>query len=207
MTNDSPAFEPELTLESAILQAIDARIEQVWTALPGRITSWDSTKQRATIEVTVTDPDGANLPPISDVRVVQPLAGGVGLALPVASGVSGLLLICTLEPANWFLRGVSGGTPSSQKRHQLGYSVFLPGVGSDTPAAPAQPVLGNLLHTAHNMALGDNVASVLSFLHTQISTLTPGPSEPGLAAFKAAWTGHFPAGLPTLDTSDAKVTR
>lgn len=197
-------FEPELTLESAIMQAIDARAGMIWTSLPCQVTAVDG--DRVSVAFTTTDRYGAALPDVVGVRVIQPLAGNVGLSLPVASGTEGLLLVCATDPSAWLQHG-SSGPVSSTAVHQLGYGLFLPGVGPSAPSLPSVPTLGSMSHTAHNMALGDNIASVLQFLHTQISTVVPSPTETGLASLKAAWTGQYPVGLPNLDTSDAKVTK
>jgi hypothetical protein len=199
-------MDPDLDLVSAILEAIDAKLEDVWTSLPARITAVQG--GLVTAEPTVRQPTGQVIPPVVGVRVIQPLVGSVGVGLPVSVGVEGLLLVCTLDPAAWMLRGATGA-PLARERHGLGFSVFLPGVGPSSPAAPSVPTIGNLTHTAHPIALGDRLAAILGVLDNVLRTAvpgTPGQAELGFAALQAAWTGAFPTSLPSVESSDAEVT-
>lgn len=196
-------LEPELDLVGAILQAIAAKLETVWTALPARITAVQS-GGRVTVEPTVLAPSGTRLPSVSDVRVVQPLAGSRGLGLPVAAGTEGLLLVCTLDPHGWMLRGAV--VASDKVRHALSYAVFLPGVGPGSPSAPSKPTLGDLTHASHPVALGDRLTQILTVLDTALRTPAPGETSPGYTALQSAWVAAFPVALPSVSSTDAEVT-
>ena len=198
-------MEPELDLVSAILDVAARALETVWTHVPARVSAVQG-DGRVSCTPTVHQPTGEALPDVIGVRVVQPMAGGVGLLLPVAKGTPGMLLCCALDPAAWLLRGAETA-PRTGERHGLAFAVFLPGVGPTGYEPDTVPVLGDISHLGrHPMALGDGVSDVLEFLHQQITTCVPSPQETGLAAIKTAWASRFPV-LPALTTSDAKVTK
>ena len=195
-------LEPELDLVGAILQAITAKLETVWTVLPARVTSVQG--DVVTAEPTVRNPSGTPIPAAVGVRVVQPLAGSVGVGVPVSVGTEGLLVACTLDPSGWLLRGAVV-TPDPI-RHNLGFSVFLPGVGPSAPARPTKPTIGDLSHTAYPIARGDVVDALFTALHP-IMTGSSATVEPVVAALQAAWVSAFPSPTPPISSStDAEVT-
>lgn len=195
-------LEPELSLEAAIMQAIQASLREAWTAIPGRITQWDSVRQLASVE-----PGVSGIQTVVGVRVVQP-AANVGVYLPVEEGVQGLLICCTLDASAWLLRGAQGA-PASSRTHQLSYAVFLPGVGASIPAAPSKPTIGNLGigHTSHPIAKGDAVQAWFDALSNVISAAAAG-SPAGWAAFQTAWAGAVEALsiASPIESGDAEVT-
>jgi hypothetical protein len=200
---------PELTLESAILMAIDAGLGQVWTALPGRVVSFDSSTQRAEVQPTVQNVDPVRTLPAVTVPVSFPRAGGYVLTLPVQAGDTGVLLFSTLSPQSWLKSGVEG--PPQDTRRHISPVAFLPGVSTTSlEDYPDGPVLGSIqnLGTTSPIAMAVRVNAIITALDNAISGSTPGPSEPGYAALKAAWTAFTALPLTNLDTGtdDASVT-
>lgn len=207
--------DPTITLESAILSAIDSGLSQVWTALPASVSAYDETTQRATIAPLVADPEhpSTRLPEVFSVPVVFPRASGFVITMPISPGDTGILLVCALSPSTW-LRSGSSGVPQDTRRHALSSAVFLPGLAREALVGiPSTLALGHKdrLLTAHPVALGDKIDALFSALHNAISAATPGPSEPGFAAFKASWTASMASQLPpgapaSVASSDVSVT-
>lgn len=90
---------PELA--DIIRQAIDDRLVDVHTMLPGRIDAYDPATQKADVEPlikrlqqTVDGEINEELPIIPGVPVVFPRAGGYKLTMPVAKGNRCMLVFC-----------------------------------------------------------------------------------------------------------------
>lgn len=118
-------IEPELTIESAVLMALDALQRSIWTAIPGKVSAWNPLTQRATITPGVKDGD-RGLPELLDVPVYFPRAGGYILTFPIEVGSPGLVVFSAVSPAEWFARGAVT-TPLDQRRHTISGGVFIPG--------------------------------------------------------------------------------
>jgi len=198
--------QQEDDLVSAILVAISAKLADVYTSLPGKVVAVEDGGRKVAVSVQVTDPDGVNYPQVLGAAVVQPLAGAVGVGVPISVGTEGLLLCMMLDPGAWLAgRGVQ--TPA-RIRHALGHAMFLPGVGPSAPAAPSKPTIGTMGNTSHSLALGDNVAYWFDQLDTVIAGAAAG-TPAGWAAFQAAWaavrTPVLKAAKP-IESTDAEVT-
>lgn len=116
----------------------------LWTALPGRVQSFDSTKQSADIEPLVHDTweaeDGSNqtgpLPVIPSVPVCFPGSGGWRVTFPVAKGDTGLLIFCSRSIDRWLSEGGSVD-PRDERTHDLSDAVFVPGLNDfGSPITP-----------------------------------------------------------------------
>ena len=107
----------------------------MWTALPGRVQSFDPVKQAADIEPLVHDTweaeDGTNqtgpLPVIPSVPVCFPGSGGWRVTFPVAKGDTGLLVFCSRSIDRWLSEGGSVD-PQDDRTHDLSDAVFVPGL-------------------------------------------------------------------------------
>lgn len=107
----------------------------LWTALPGRVQSFDAAKQSADVEPLVHDTweaeDGENvtgpLPVIPSVPVCFPGSGGWRVTFPVAKGDTGLLIFCARSIDRWLSEGGSVD-PQDARTHDLSDAVFLPGL-------------------------------------------------------------------------------
>lgn len=202
---------PELTLESAVLMAIEAGLSQVWTALPGRVTSYDASTQRATVQPTVAnvDPDRA-LPSVPNVPVSFPRAGGYLLALPIEVGDTGLLVFTALSAQSWLKSG-SEGAPQDTRRHTLSSAVFLPGVSPTAVAGyPTEGVtIGKEtnLTSIHPVAMADRVNAFITALDNAIQAGLAAPTPPAqFAAFASAWNTVKPSLNLDTGSTDVSVT-
>ena len=107
----------------------------MWTALPGRVQTFDSTKQSADIEPLVHDTwegeDGTSqtgpLPVIPSVPVCFPGSGGWRVTFPVSKGDTGLLIFCARSIDRWLSEGGSVD-PQDDRTHDLSDAVFIPGL-------------------------------------------------------------------------------
>lgn len=203
----SVELEVDLTLEQAVLMAIDAAKSQVWTALPGKVLSWDSTSQRATVQPLVQDVEPVRkLPSIPEVPVVFQRAGGFVLSLPIEPGDTGLLVFCALSPSSW-MRSGGEGAPQDQRRHALSSAVFLPGLSRDALlSVPDTATLGkasNLLNV-YPVAMAHRVNAFITAFDNAITPAVPGPMEPGFLAFKTSWTAA--KALLNTDTGSTDVS-
>lgn len=107
----------------------------LWTALPGRVQSFDPSKQSADIEPMIHDTwegeDGANqtgpLPVIPSVPVCFPGSGGWRVTFPVSKGDTGLLIFCSRSIDRWLSEGGSVD-PQDDRTHDLSDAVFIPGL-------------------------------------------------------------------------------
>lgn len=90
--------------------AVAERLRQVNTCLPGRIVSYDAAKQTATVQPLLKskNPDGEveTLPPLVNVPVVFPRAGGAAITFPVAKGDGVMLSFSQRSIDEW--RGEGG---------------------------------------------------------------------------------------------------
>jgi hypothetical protein len=203
---------PELTLESAILMAIEAGLSQVWTALPGRVTAWDSTTQRATVQPTVSDVEPTRVLPSVVCPIGFPRSGGYVLTLPVSEGDTGLLVFSTLSMAGW-LRSGNEGAPLDTRKHTLSSAVFFPGV-SPSPLEDYPddvPVLGSIqnLGTTSPIAMAVRVNAIVTAIDNAIQAGLAAPSPAAqFAAFASSWNTFKALPLTSLDTGtdDASVT-
>ena len=107
----------------------------LWTALPGRVQSFDGSKQSADIEPLIHDTweaeDGTNqtgpLPVIPSVPVCFPGSGAFRVTFPVAKGDTGLLIFCSRSIDRWLSEGGSVD-PQDDRTHDLSDAIFIPGL-------------------------------------------------------------------------------
>ena len=107
----------------------------MWTALPGRVQTFDSTKQSADVEPLIHDTwegeDGTNqtgpLPVIPSVPVCFPGSGGWKVTFPISKGDTGLLIFCARSIDRWLSEGGSVD-PQDDRTHDLSDAIFVPGL-------------------------------------------------------------------------------
>lgn len=110
----------------ALRAAMDGRLAEVWTALPGIVQSFDPDAMTVTVQPsvkgTITAPDGATsrvpLPLLVDVPVVFPSGGGFTLTFPVREGDECLAVLASRCIDAWWQ---SGGVqePLEPRMHNL----------------------------------------------------------------------------------------
>lgn len=123
------------TLENVFRTAFDVLKQEIHTALPGRVESYDAATQKADIKPLVkrcfrTGDDRTiveELPVLTDVPIVFPRGGGFFVSLPVTAG-DHVLLIFNESSIDIFQTGAGGDTdPQDIRRHNLSDAVALPG--------------------------------------------------------------------------------
>ena len=121
------------TLQELIREALDSRLLDVHTALPGTIRSYDRKTHTAEVEPMIERAtprvDGSSLdekiPPILNVPVAWPRGRGFYLEFPLESGDEGMLLFS--EAAMGMFRETGQlSKPGDLRRHSLSYCAFLP---------------------------------------------------------------------------------
>lgn len=207
----------EETLADVLADALAAHQERIWTSLPARVVSYDAATQRAVVEITVIDADGA-LPVLPSVPVSFPRSGSYAITWPIAAGDAGMVLFPTLGADMWLATG-QPSAPSDPRRHSVTSGVFIPGVHpSPAATAPTDVIrIGHTGHTADFVALAGKVDTILAALN---AAMIAGASAGGVAtgaALVAAWTAFYSAGsvppppasaapLPSVAAADVKVT-
>jgi hypothetical protein len=132
------------TLSDVISEALDSRLEDVQTAMPGRIVSFDSDTCTANVQPTVkriyTREDGtefaANLPVIPNVPVLFPGSGSVapggvgsfGMTFPINKGDEVLLVFSSVSLDAWKLSRDKIVAPKNFKPHALTDAVAIVGL-------------------------------------------------------------------------------
>ncbi len=130
----------ETSRSPELIEVIRAAIEQatgdVFVALPGKVTKYDSARQVAEVKPllkrAVLAQDGSEgldtLPPISDVPVVFPRPGGYILTLPVSVGDNVLLVFCD-RSIDEFSQSPGGSDldPVDFRAHDISDAVAIPG--------------------------------------------------------------------------------
>ena len=114
--------------------AMDGRMAQVWTALPGVVQAFNPTAMTVSVQPAikgrVTRPDGAvesvALPLLVDVPVIFPSGGGFTLTFPVAAGDDCLVVFASRCMDAWWQ---SGGVqePLEARMHDLSDGFALVG--------------------------------------------------------------------------------
>ena len=117
-----------------IRKAISSRLLDVHTALPGKVVSYDSATQTASVAPAVRAPipkgrDGwekVEMPTIPNVPVSWPAGGGASLQLGLQQGDPVLLIFCEADTSEYRNTG-DISDPSDLTRHDGSYPYAIPG--------------------------------------------------------------------------------
>lgn len=133
-----------VSLAQLLRSAVERRLADVHTALPGEVRSYDPQKQVVDVQPLVQayapQEDGTAavqpLPVLSDLPVAFPAAGGFRLVMPIARGDVGLIVFSEASLDAW---QASGGLvdPGDPRRFHLSDAVFFPGLHAN-----ANPLTG-----------------------------------------------------------------
>lgn len=127
------------SVSQAIGEAIDARLRDVHTALPGRIKSFDPATQRATVEVLHKprfNGRPVDMPDLIEVPVVMPRGGGFAFTFPLKVGDGVQLMFQERNMETFYERG-DRDAPPTLRMHDLSDAVAIPGL------EPGPRVLGD----------------------------------------------------------------
>lgn len=182
---------PELA--DVILNAVEDRLTAVFTAMPGRVTSYDAATQKADVLPLVgdshKDEDGARVPEampiIPDVPVQFPGGGGMRITFPLKPGDTGLLVFCNCSLDRWLVGNGDAVDPADDRRHHPSDAVFIPGIkpfGAPWGSAPAD-----------NMSIGNDAGdAVITITPTEIQAggTSPLALKSDVDALKNALLAH-----------------
>ena len=128
-----PSDSPEWA--SVIRSAIDARLVDVHTSIPGRIEAYDPATQTADVRPqfkrVMRRADGTrvaeDLPVIPCVPVQWPRGGGFAMTMPLRPGDFGTIILNEYSIDRWRSQGQQVD-PADERRHGLSGAIFVPGV-------------------------------------------------------------------------------
>lgn len=122
-----------------IRRAIESRVSDVYTALPGVVVSYDASTQAADVKLCVNRPlfteEDATvhepLPVIPNVPVLFPRGGGYTVTWPLVAGDACQILFQVWSFAQWRESDVAPSDPGDLRMHSLGNAVCIPGLASN----------------------------------------------------------------------------
>lgn len=111
-------------------------LEELHTAIPGRIHTYDDERQDAQVEllirVPVLQPDGSSEyvehPILPHVPVLMPRMGDWFVSLPISPGDFVLVVFCEQAIGHWLAGDGSITPPGDLQRHSLSHAVAIPGL-------------------------------------------------------------------------------
>lgn len=128
------------TLADLLRLATARQLLDVHVSMPGRIESYDASKQEASVQpllmVNLADGSAASLPVINHVPVIWPRGGGAILSFPLEAGDTVLLVFSERSLDEWLQQG-GELAPSDPRAHDLSDAVAIPGLYPLTEASDA----------------------------------------------------------------------
>jgi len=193
-------LDPDLA--EVVDAALDSRLLDVHTAIPGTIKSYDAAKQTADVIVQVRSAtpaqDGSTVaetvPVLPNVPVQWPRGGGYALHFPLTAGDHVLLVFSEAAIGHWRETG-QVADPGDLERHSFSYAIAIPGIApnagalTDAPTGEAVLTVGDGVFRvgasgADFVALSAKVDANFQALVDLFSGWTPVPNDGG-AALKA----------------------
>jgi hypothetical protein len=188
---------------------LDARAQQqsleMFTALPGRVQSYDAATQLADIvpciRHPVPQPDGTtlteDLPVIPSVPVLWPRVGAWFLAMGLQPGDTVQLLFNSADIGPWLVGDGSTVNPADLRRHHLAHAVAIPGLYvqqralAHAPAGGAGLVLGSDASGARVALLANGTLRITQGDATVLEVDTAGVVHLGGAAGELVALAHL----------------
>ncbi len=103
-----------------------------FTALPGRITSYDPARMCANAQPVVKAGGGdspvRDLPPLVCMPVLFPSGGGMSMTWDLAPGDGCFILFSSVSSSQWLTSGEEGANPESPRRQSLTDGFIIPGL-------------------------------------------------------------------------------
>ena len=174
------------TLADAVRALIERRLVDLHTSLPGKIVSYDPTKQTADVQPAIQrlyeDGTAVNIPVLPKVPVVWPRANGgkVRLSMPLSAGDDVLIVFSERSLDQWKANGTVVN-PKNRRKFTLSDAFCIPGgsapVNAFTPAATDALEVANdqsqaLLYADGKIQLkGGNSDELVKFLSDLIASL------------------------------------
>lgn len=198
-----------VSLTSAVQAAVNYRLNNVHTALPAAIISYDFVKQKASVQPLLnkvwTDGTTTPMPVLDNVPVIFPRAGGGSLTFPVVEGDTCLLVFIERSTDLWLTVG-GQVSPDDNRKFDLSDAVAILGLfpfSQDSLADNNEDVIltysgstirikqggAIVIETATTVAIGTQanellkiVSDLLDFLSTSLTTATGDPIQGALPA-------------------------
>lgn len=127
--------DDDLSLEDLFERFRVSMAEEIHTAVPGRVESYDAAAQVADVTPlvrrSVPRADGTRaseaMPTVRAVPIIWPRAGSWFVHMPLSAGDTVLLVMCERDPARWRVTGELSD-PIDRRSHHLAHAVAIPGV-------------------------------------------------------------------------------
>lgn len=127
--------DDDITLEMLLERHRDAMAEELHTAMPGRVESYDAESQTADVKPmirrAIPRADGTiardEMPVIRAVPVCHPRWGDFFVHAPLAAGDFVMLVVCERDLAQWRQTGALSD-PLDTRAHHLAHAVAIPGL-------------------------------------------------------------------------------
>ncbi len=195
-----------------IQRALESRLGDVYTALPGRVESYDPVTQCADISPQVKRPlptsEGDTvyeaLPVVTNVPICFPRGGGFTVSWPISVGDT-VLLVCTTYAIGLWRASGEVAEAGDIRLHGLGSAVAIPALAPNSGVLPQSQAEDNaFIITGPMVKLGAADASDFasgatqtdqnfSTIQSAITGVTASPQETGLAALQGLLSNAFPS--------------
>lgn len=198
----------EPTLTDVIRSAIESRLLELHTAMPGKVVGWDPVGQSVNVQPVVKraiqtyggETEHEELPIIHNVPVAFPGGGGYSIRFPISVGDHVWLMFSEAATAMWRTTG-QVSEAGDLSRHDISYAcaIYLPfATVAEAAVAVADPLIpptaakmdcpapftfGNQI-TAQFVALSDKVDAAMELIKSHVHPTAMGPS--GTASTLAA---------------------
>lgn len=138
------------SLYELMLNAIRSEQANFYTAMPAKVISFNGHTVTCEVMINRIDEKGNDLviPPLVDVPVQFPHAGGFCMTVPIKSGDEGLVVFSSRCIDGWYQSGVKG-KPLDSRINDLSDGSFIPGVNSQPNKIP------NFYHDGASMQTDD----------------------------------------------------
>lgn len=117
-------------LDDAMAQFAQTEREAIYTALPGRVVSFDPATQRATVKPLYKakfNGEAVEMPELVEVPVVMPRGGGFAFTFPIAAGDGVQLMFQSRNSDLWYNEG-GEQEGFTARMHDLSDAVAMPGL-------------------------------------------------------------------------------
>lgn len=192
----------DYTAKENIEEIVEIRARRLHTAQPGEIETYDPTKSKATVRLSVrhrVNGTEVDYPILVEVPVVMPRAGGFNISMPLKKGDGVLVIFAERSLENWVAAGAVSDT-GGNRAHDLSDAVAIPGLQSFNKA----PTNGH----PDNFVIGKEDGSIELVIKPAgtIHLGTAAASQPAMQFFKfKAWASaaiiDTPAGPGKFNTA------
>lgn len=134
----------EPSLAELLRTAIESRLADVHTSIPGRVKTYNPSTQKADVEIVLkraeTGASGATVhetfPIIPNVPIAWPRGGGYSMQFPLSVGDHVWLSFSESCMAQWRVSG-DLSIPGDLRRHDLSYPIAFPCIAPDSKTLPS----------------------------------------------------------------------